>query len=188
MINHVKPSRTIGACGTLKQRFAMDRPIVSGGAMARNTRQFRCEPEGVFAVLGDGWLYPTWVVGAARMREVDQAWPGAGAKLRHSFGVWPILTDDTTRCVQWDPPRRAVFIARGWPMGEARVAFGVEPSASGCLVTIEEAAIHGPVALVPRPIMNRLLRWRNAEVLRRLAYIAEGNGGADRGGSSGAGN
>ena len=63
MINHVKPSRTIGACGTLKQRFAMDRPIVSGGAMARNTRQFRCEPEDVFAVLGDGWLYPTWVVG-----------------------------------------------------------------------------------------------------------------------------
>lgn len=138
-------------------------------------------------MLGDGWLYPTWVVGAARMRDVDSAWPGAGAKLRHSFGVWPILTDDTTRCVKWEPPRRAVFIARGWPMGEARVAFEVELRPLGCLVTIEEAAIRGPVALVPRPIMNRLLRWRNAEVLRRLSYIAEGGGGAGRSDGSVAG-
>lgn len=114
------------------------------------------------------------------MREVDPSWPGAGAKLRHSFGVWPILTDDITRCVVWEPPHRAVFIARGWPMGEARVAFEVVSRPLGCLVTIEEVAIRGPVALVPRPIMNRLLRWRNAEVLRRLSYIAEGSGGVDR--------
>ena len=28
-------------------------------------------PSAVWAVLADGWLYPVWVVGAARMREVD---------------------------------------------------------------------------------------------------------------------
>ncbi|UOQ59767.1 SRPBCC family protein [Leucobacter rhizosphaerae] len=148
--------------------------------MATNTRHFQCPPEAVFDVLADGWLYPTWVVGAARMRDVDEGWPGPGARLRHSFGAWPILTDDTTRCVEWDPPTRAVFIARGWPMGEARVAFDVEARASGCWVTMTEAAIRGPVALVPRPLTNALLRWRNTEVLRRLAYIAEAKRGPDR--------
>ena len=152
--------------------------------MATNTRRMQCTPEAVFTVLADGWLYPTWVVGASRMREVDAQWPAKGAKLRHSFGVWPILTDDTTRCVVWEPPHHAVFIARGWPMGEARVAFDVEPTATGCWVTLTETAIRGPVAMVPKPLIDRALRWRNTEVLRRLSYIAEGNGGTDRSGAS----
>ena len=30
-------------------------------------RWFNCSGEQVFAVLGDGWIYPAWVVGASRM-------------------------------------------------------------------------------------------------------------------------
>ena len=54
-------------------------------------------PDDVFAVLGDGWLYPTWVVGASRMRAVDPAWPAEGAHLHHSLGAWPVLFDDDTQ-------------------------------------------------------------------------------------------
>ena len=43
--------------------------------MSQNVRVLRCTPEDVFAALGDGWLYPSWVVGASRMREVDETWP-----------------------------------------------------------------------------------------------------------------
>ena len=43
--------------------------------MAINHRTMSCPPESVFAVLADGWLYPSWVVGASRMRDVDPAWP-----------------------------------------------------------------------------------------------------------------
>ena len=32
--------------------------------MATNEIEADCSPEAVFAVLADGWLYPTWVVGA----------------------------------------------------------------------------------------------------------------------------
>ena len=43
--------------------------------MSRNVRVLQCTPEDVFRVLADGWLYPCWVVGASRMRKVEDTWP-----------------------------------------------------------------------------------------------------------------
>ena len=145
--------------------------------MATNTRAMDCAPDDVFRVLGNGWLYPTWVVGASRMRDVDEAWPGPGAELHHSFGVWPALLDDTTQMKEWDPPHRAVLRARGWPVGEASVTIRVRRLSSGCLVHIDEEAVKGPATIVPRFLTTPMLRWRNAETLHRLAYLAEGNAG-----------
>ena len=142
--------------------------------MSRNVRVLRCSPEDVFRVLGDGWLYPSWVVGASRMREVDEAWPAAGAQLHHSVGVWPALIDDSTVVEAYDPPRRMVLKARGWPLGEARVTIDVKARGDGSVVRIQEEAVAGPATFVPAPVMDALLRWRNAETLHRLAYLAEG--------------
>jgi hypothetical protein len=133
----------------------------------------QCGPAAVFEVIGEGWLYPAWVVGASRMREVDTSWPQPGSRLHHSVGVWPALINDSTSCVEWDPPRRAVLTARGWPLGEARVTIDVKTHGDGCLVRIQEEAVSGPALLV-RPLVDLLLRWRNAETLHRLAYLAEG--------------
>ena len=44
----------------------------------------------------------------------------------------------------------------------------------GCVVRIQEHAVAGPATLIPRPIADALLHWRNAETLHRLAYLAEG--------------
>lgn len=142
--------------------------------MSRNVRRMNCPPEAVFRVLADGWLYPSWVVGASRMRNVDAAWPQPGAQLHHSVGVWPALIDDTTSAVSWDPPRHMVMTARGWPIGEARVTIDVKPSGNGCLVRIQEEAVSGPAKAIPRVVSDVLLQWRNAETLHRLAYLAEG--------------
>lgn len=142
--------------------------------MSRNVRVLTCSPEDVFRVLGDGWLYPSWVVGASRMREVDEAWPSAGARLHHSVGVWPVLIDDSTVVEAFDPPRRIVMKARGWPLGEARVTIDVKARGDGSVVRIQEEAVAGPAKYVPAPVMDVLLRWRNAETLHRLAYLAEG--------------
>ena len=54
----------------------------------------RATPADVFAVLADGWLYPSWVVGASRVRGVDGTWPQPGSRIHHSVGVWPLLIDD----------------------------------------------------------------------------------------------
>ncbi|HYH31364.1 MAG TPA: SRPBCC family protein, partial [Pseudonocardia sp.] len=83
----------------------------------------------VWAVLADGWLYPSWVVGASRMREVDPAWPGVGAQLHHSVGTWPMLLNDTTTVLASVPMRELVLRARGWPMGEAEIRVTLEDRA-----------------------------------------------------------
>jgi uncharacterized protein YndB with AHSA1/START domain len=142
--------------------------------MSRNVRVLRCAPEDVFRVLSDGWLYPSWVVGASRMREVADEWPAVGSELHHSFGVWPVLIDDKTVIEECEPPRRMVMRARGWPIGEARVTIDVKSRGDGCVVRIQEEAVAGPGRFVPDAVMDVMLHWRNSETLHRLAYLAEG--------------
>ncbi|WP_082498910.1 MULTISPECIES: SRPBCC family protein [unclassified Rathayibacter] len=141
--------------------------------MSRNTRVFHCPPESVFAVFANGWLFPGWVVGSSRMREVGRDWPHVGSKLQHSFGVWPLVIDDETTVLEWDPSSRFIIQAAGWPMGEARVRLEVEEHARGCRVRIHETAVKGPGTLIPKPLLHGFLWVRNIETLRRLAHMAE---------------
>ncbi|TQM13684.1 SRPBCC family protein [Pseudonocardia kunmingensis] len=130
--------------------------------------------DAVWAVLADGWLYPSWVVGASRMREVDPAWPGVGASLHHSVGTWPMLLNDTTTVLASVPKRELVLRARGWPFGEAEIRLVLQERAQGCEVEMSEVARSGPGRLVPEAAQSVLIRPRNVESLRRLAYLAEG--------------
>jgi uncharacterized protein YndB with AHSA1/START domain len=142
--------------------------------MSTTRRAASCRPEDVFAVLADGWLYAQWVVGAARMRAVDEGWPAPGTRLHHSVGPWPLLIDDTTSSVEYDPPARLVLQARAWPAGEASVAIHVEPTAQGCVISLFEDASRGPAKLIPPVLRRPMLDWRNTETLRRLSLLAEG--------------
>jgi hypothetical protein len=128
----------------------------------------------VWGVLSDGWLYPTWVVGATRMRAVDDAWPGVGAQLHHSVGVWPLVLDDSTTVLSSVPKRELVLKARGWPMGEAEIRVTLSENAGTCEVEMAEDAVSGPGKLVPAPVRAAAITPRNKESLRRLAYLAEG--------------
>lgn len=143
--------------------------------MAVNTTHIAAPPEAVFTVLANGWLFPVWVVGASRMRDVDEHWPSVGAKIYHSVGVWPALINDSTSVLEWDPTRRAVLQARLWPVGEATVALDVEPDENGCRVTMTETPSSGPFAMLPGPAADLPIKVRNVETLRRLAYLAEGH-------------
>jgi hypothetical protein len=142
--------------------------------MSRNVRTMKCSPNAVFDVLADGWLYPGWVVGASRMRDVDRAWPAQGGRLHHSVGVWPLLIDDDTVSLDWNPPRRAVVRAKGWPIGEARVTIDVRARRGGCVVRLQEEPIKGPGSWIPRFLTDPILFLRNRETLQRLGYLAEG--------------
>lgn len=143
--------------------------------MSTNERFVDVPPEKVWDVLSDGWLYPLWVVGATRMREVDAEWPAVGAQLHHSVGAWPLVIDDTTSVTACTPGSRLELRARGWPTGEAAIAVDLEPVDDGrrTRVRIEEDAVRGPGRLIPAPIRHAQLAWRNVESLRRLAFIAE---------------
>lgn len=142
--------------------------------MSVNTRSIAAPPEAVFRVLANGWLFPVWVVGATRMRDVDEGWPAVGTRLHHSVGVWPALINDSTSMLEWDPPRRAAMQARIWPVGEATVTLDVRPEGEGCVVRMTEVPDSGPLAALPGPLADLPLKARNVETLRRLAYLAEG--------------
>jgi hypothetical protein len=171
--------------------------------LAKVTRDIAAPAEAVWDVLADGWLYATWVVGAARIREVEDAWPQTGSRIHHSIGVWPLmLSDDTSVESSTAPtesssapagsgtpaaesssapagsrtgPAELVLQARGWPLGEARVRLRITPNGpTACTVTMEEDADRGPWRLIPKPVRQLMIAPRNTESLTRLAMLAEG--------------
>jgi hypothetical protein len=137
------------------------------------TRVIKASPATVWEVLSDGWLYPVWVVGASRMREVDVTWPDVGSRLHHSVGAWPLLLDDTTEVTESRHEQVLGLRGRGWPVGEVEIEIRLRPVGSDTEVAIDEDAAAGPGLLVPKPLRGLTFQWRNVETLRRLAYIAE---------------
>ena len=125
------------------------------GTTAEVSREMAATPEQVWAVLADGWLYASWVVGASRIREVEGAWPAVGSKIHHSVGSWPLLLDDDSEVVESTPARRLVLQARGRPLGEARITLELEPAPVGSVVRMLEDATSGPGTLMPKPLRRR---------------------------------
>jgi uncharacterized protein YndB with AHSA1/START domain len=136
-------------------------------------RVLQAEPDAVWEILSDGWLYPLWVVGASRIREVDAVWPAAGARIHHSVGAWPLLLDDETQVLESVPGSLLVLRARVRPFGEATVRISVEAVGAGSRVSIDEDLSSGPGSWLPTVVRRPALDWRNSETLRRLAYLAE---------------
>lgn len=141
--------------------------------MAEVTKHIAAPPDRVWAELSDGWMFTGWVVGATHIRDVDGAWPAAGARLHHQVGAWPLVLSDTTQVLECEQPRRLVLQARAWPMGEARVVLILEPDGDGTLVRMSEWPTHGLAKATHTRLQDALLRRRNTESLERLACIAE---------------
>ena len=89
--------------------------------MSITKRVMATTPDRVWSVLSDGWLYPLWVVGASRIREVKDGWPGrrhADPPLR---GAWPLLIDDNTEVLGCEADR---VLGSGAPGPRARRSCG----------------------------------------------------------------
>ena len=146
-----------------------------GTGVVTVTREFDAPAQAVWDVLADGWFYATWVVGASRVRGVDEGWPAEGTRIHHSFGVWPAVISDTTHVVRSVAPTELTLKAKGWPAGEAEVVLTITPrGADSCTVAMAEDAVTGPGTLLPRPLRQLAIGPRNVEALRRLAYLVEG--------------
>lgn len=145
--------------------------------MSKVTKLFNSPASDVWKVIADGWLYSGWVVGASRIRAVDEQWPEAGSWLHHSVGAWPLVINDSTRVTGVDPGRSLELVARGWPMGEAKVVIRLEDRGSQCQVSIAEDAVRGPGKMVPKILRDALIGVRNRESLNRLELMAAGGAG-----------
>jgi uncharacterized protein YndB with AHSA1/START domain len=142
---------------------------------ARSTLPFESTPEQVFAVLADGRRYAEWVVGAKRVRAVDDTWPAPGSRFHHEFGVGPLAIKDSSEVVSMDPPRQVVLEVRAFPAGKARVTITIEPGeAGGSEVLMEEVATGGLAKSIDSWPLRRVTMLRNVESLKRLRKAAGG--------------
>lgn len=153
------------------------RKTAGRNTMPTVSQLFNTPAADVWRVIADGWLYSGWVVGASRIRAVDDTWPHAGSRLYHSVGAWPMVINDSTKVISTDHGRSLEIIARGWPIGEAKVVLTLEDRGNQCLVTIAEDAIRGPGKLMPKFLLDPLISARNRESLRRLELMAAGGAG-----------
>jgi hypothetical protein len=141
--------------------------------MSENECLIEASVDDVFAILTDGWSYAAWVVGASRIRDVDPPWPEAGGRIHHSVGAWPLLVDDTTTSLEYEPLRRLRLQIRVWPAGHGEVEFRAQEESGGCRLVMTEKAVSGPISLLPSVVADAMLHPRNAEALRRLKLLAE---------------
>ena len=128
----------------------------------RMTRSVAAPAEAVWDVLADGWLYASWVVGASRVRDVDETWPSPGARLHHSVGAWPALLSDSTEVELAEPTRRLVLTAHGGPqLGADRIATGLPPGRPQSGATRDDRAPYAHAAYVASDIAAGHLRLGN---------------------------
>lgn len=143
--------------------------------MARTSTLVDAPPDAVWAVLADGWLYPSWVVGTVKIRDVDGHWPEPGAKLHHAVGAWPLTLQDETEVVESQPGRLLRMQARGWPLGEATVEVTLTAVGAGTTVELFEEPTSGPGAWLNNRVVDLLGKARLDEMLDRLRRLVEGH-------------
>ncbi|MDQ4133961.1 MAG: SRPBCC family protein [Actinomycetota bacterium] len=139
--------------------------------MAVNEIHIDAPPGRVFDLLTTGRRYAEWVVGAKRIRAVDDNWPQPGSQFHHTVGIGPFAIADNTKVLQLDPPGRILLEARVRPFGRAEVELVVESDGPGSRVRMREEPTRGPDVL--KRLLEPTIRSRNAEALRRLRELCE---------------
>lgn len=139
--------------------------------MALNSVRCTLPPEDVFDHLLDPWEYPQWLLGASKMRDVDDDWPGIGSKFHHTVGFGPLKVNDTSQILECDPPRRLVLKVKVTPIVQGIVTFTLVPTPEGgtVLTLQEEPALR--IAGVLRPALDPPTHFRNSRSLKDLADL-----------------
>ena len=135
-------------------------------------RRFRSSPDGVFDALVDARQYPTWLVGARRVRVRDSNWPNPGASFDHRVGAGPIEIGDRSTVLANDPPWRLDLLVRARPLLAATVHFELHPVDGGTRLVMDERPA-GRFRLLA-PLIAPLVKLRNERSLRNLAALLDG--------------
>ncbi len=121
----------------------------------------------VWDALIDVRTYPHWLVGARRIRSIDDAWPEPGSAFHHVVGFGPIKIADKTISIAVDPKRRLELEVRARPAVQATVVFELKDTPDGGTeVEMEEHPIG--VHRVLAPVLAPLTQARNRASLDQL--------------------
>jgi uncharacterized protein YndB with AHSA1/START domain len=128
----------------------------------------------VFRAIADPRTYPSWLLGAQRIRHVDPAFPAPASQFEHSVGpVDGATVDDSAEALAADPPHRLDLSVHVGPV-EGDVTFLLEESGGGTTVTLRERPT-GRLAVLT-PLLRPLLYARNRWSLHQLRRLLEGSG------------
>jgi uncharacterized protein YndB with AHSA1/START domain len=145
----------------------------------------------VFDAVGDARTYPEWLVGARRIRRVDDDWPREGSSFHHAVGAGPIEIKDRTTVVRCDRPGELRLRAHIGPLGAAFVRFVIEdsPEPGKTRLRLDEEPDSGVVRMawttLGRPLLRLSIWGRNAVSLENLKSYIEGGGSASADGAAG---
>lgn len=141
--------------------------------VARNETRIEARPATAWRVLADPMAYGQWVAGAKETRFADAGWPAPGSTLHHTQGRGPLVWKDSASVLAAEPPRRLVLEVRVRPWAINRVELRLTAEGAATRVVMEERPTGGLVDRVPGPLVDALLRARNAEALRGLRRLVE---------------
>lgn len=143
--------------------------------MAVNEIEMHVPPERVFDVLSDARSFGQWVVGSREIHAADPAWPARGSVFEHTQGLRPLpLLRDRTAVLASTRPTMLRLRVQARPLTVAHVTLRLEPHESGTRVVMEEVPANLRSKILMNPLVDPLIRLRNAESLRRLKRLAEG--------------
>ena len=143
--------------------------------MAFTSREMRASAARAFSALVDVETYPDWLIGAAEIRDVDDAWPAAGSTFKHVVGVGPFRIPDNTEVLEIHDGELLRLKVRARPFIWAVATFRVLGDGERCVVTMQEEPAARLIGNVVRPIMDPTMHVRNHRSLRRLAQVVESN-------------
>jgi uncharacterized protein YndB with AHSA1/START domain len=124
----------------------------------------------VYRYLTDPETYPDWLVGAARIRNIEPSFPVEGAHFDHAVGLGgPLTIPDDTVSRGADDDRRLALRVNAGPF-HADVEFQLTPTPDGCTdIRFTETPVGLFAAITP--LLRRSLKARNRESLRRLGHL-----------------
>ena len=131
--------------------------------------------DAVFRTIADPCTYPSWLVGAQRIRRVDPEFPAPDAEFEHSVGPAEGATvDDSSEVLVADPPRRLDLAVHVGPVS-GDVTFLLEEAGGATTIRLRERPTGRLAALTP--VLRPLLFARNRWSLHQLRRLLEGAGG-----------
>ncbi len=147
--------------------------------MSRVQTTIRAPLDDVWEALVDVRTYPTWLIGARRIRRIDEGWPAPGTAFHHEVGIGgPLKIADRTRCIEIVPRQRLVLDVRALPVLHGKVTFELRDDGNnGTVVDMEEHPIG--VYRVLAPALAALTKARNSASLQSLEDRVRERAGID---------
>jgi hypothetical protein len=141
--------------------------------MACASREIATSAHRLFEVLIDPWTYPSWLAGAANMRDVDDDWPRPGSKFHHTVGIGPFVIPDSSVMLGFETDRMLRLAVRARPLVSAVVVFSLLGDGDRCVVSFEEEPRIRMIGNLVRPVLDPITHVRNHHSLKRLAAFVE---------------